>query len=115
MTQVADDVIILPDPFHNSHQIHIYRSRMVRISVVKKIGKMKTCFFPNQNFHNQKYYSKNGSKNLRGIEMVTIRVITPKNAEFSSLNIFGHHEIDLYPTSAKTPHFQYSGFGRPKL
>jgi hypothetical protein len=66
---------------------------------------MKTCFFPNQNFHNQKYTSKNGSKNLRGIETITIGFLTPKNAEFSSFNGFGHHEIDLYPTSAKTPHF----------
>jgi hypothetical protein len=65
---------------------------------------MKTCF-SNQNFHNQKYYSKNGSKKLIGIETITIGVLTPKNSQFSSLNGFGHHEIDLYPTSAKTPHF----------
>jgi hypothetical protein len=81
------------------------QSGIFRIGGLKKIGKMKTCFFPNQNFHIQKYYSKNGSKKLRGIETIAIRVPTPKNAEFSSLNGFGHHEIDLYPTSAKTPHF----------
>jgi hypothetical protein len=46
---------------------------------------MKTCFFPNQNFHNQKYYSKNGSKKLRGVETINIGVLTPKNAEFCSL------------------------------
>jgi hypothetical protein len=66
---------------------------------------MKTCFFPNQNFHNQKYYSKNGSKKLRGIETIPNGVFTVENTEFSSLIKFGYHEIDLYPTSAKTPHF----------
>jgi hypothetical protein len=35
---------------------------------------------------------------------ITIGVFTPKNAELASLNEFGHHEIDLYPKSAKTPH-----------
>jgi hypothetical protein len=78
---------------------------MVPILGVKKIGKMKTCFFPNQNFHNQKYYSKNGSKKLRGVKTITIGVFTSENDEFSSLNGFGHHEIDLYPKSTKTPHF----------
>jgi hypothetical protein len=66
---------------------------------------MKTCFFPNQNFHNQKYHSKNGSKKLRGIERFTIEVFTVKNNEFSSFIKFRHHQIDLYPKSAKTPHF----------
>jgi hypothetical protein len=46
---------------------------------------MKTSFFPNQNFQNQKYYSKNGTKKLRGIETITIGVLTLKKAEFSSL------------------------------
>jgi hypothetical protein len=71
---------------------------------------MKTCFFPNQNFHNQKYYSKNGSKKLRGGKTIVIRGLTPKNAEFSSLNGFGHHEIDLYPSGTKTPHFSILRF-----
>jgi hypothetical protein len=105
MTQEVDDDDILPELFQNTHKIHMNQSGIFRIGALKKIGKMKTCFFPNQNFHNQKYYSKNGSKNLRGIKIVTIRVLTPKNAEFSNLNEFGHHEIDLYPKSAKTPHF----------
>jgi hypothetical protein len=80
------------------------QSGIFRNSALKKIGRMKTCFFPNQNFHNQKFASKNGSKKLRGPKIITIRVIAPKNSEFSSLSEFGHHEIDLYP-SAKTPHF----------
>jgi hypothetical protein len=66
---------------------------------------MKTCFFPNQNFHNQKYYSKNGSKKLRGCKTMAIRLLTQKNAKFSSLSGFGHHETDLYPSGTKTPHF----------
>jgi hypothetical protein len=83
----------------------MYQSGIFRIGVLKKIGKMKTCFFPNQNFHNQKYYSKNGSKKVRGIKSVAIRIPTWKNGEFSSLNEFGHQEIDLYPKSAWTPYF----------
>jgi hypothetical protein len=82
-----------------------HQSGIFRIGVLKKIGKIKTCFFPNQNFHNQKYHSKNGSKKLRGIKTTIIGVLTPKNAEFSSLHGFGHHEIDLDPTGAETPYF----------
>jgi hypothetical protein len=105
MSQEADDHIILPDPFQNTHKMPMGQSGIFRIGVLKKIGKIKTCFFPNQNFHNQKYSSKNGSKKLRGIEIIDIRVLTPKKTEFSSLKEFGHHEIDLYPKTAKTPHF----------
>jgi hypothetical protein len=32
-------------------------------------------------------------------------VLTSENDEFSSLNEFGHHELDLYPKMTKTPHF----------
>jgi hypothetical protein len=99
MTQEADVVIILPDPFQNTIKIHMYQSGIFRIGALKKIGNL---FFSNQN---QKHYSKNGSKKLRGINNMAIRVITPKNAEFSSLNYFGHHEIDLYPKYANIPHF----------
>jgi hypothetical protein len=62
MTQEAGDGIILPDLFQNTHKITMHQSGIFRIGALKKIGKMKTCFFPNQNFHNKKYYSKNGSK-----------------------------------------------------
>jgi hypothetical protein len=105
MTQEATSDINLPDPFQNSRKIHMDQSGIFRIGVLKKIGKIKTCFFPNQNFQIQKYYSKNGSKKLRGVKTIIIRVLTPKNAEFSSLNEFGHHETDLYPNGIKTPHF----------
>jgi hypothetical protein len=105
MTQEADYDINLPDAFQNTHKIPMHQSGIFRIGVLKKIGKMKTCFFPNQNFHNQKYYSKNGSKKLRGVEIVTFRVLTSENDEFSSFNEFGHHEIDLYPKVTRTPYF----------
>jgi hypothetical protein len=99
MTQEASDDIILPDAFQNTHKIHINESGIFSMGVLKKIGKIKTCFFPNQNFHNQ--------KKLRGIESITIGVLTPKNAEFPSLNEFGHHEIDLYLKVPRHPIFQY--------
>jgi hypothetical protein len=105
MTQETDDVIILPDPFQNTHKIPMNQSGIFRIGVLKKIGKIKTTFCTKCFFQIQKYYSKNGSKKLRGIKIIIIGVLTPKNAEFSSLNGFGHHEIDLYPKCTKTPHF----------
>jgi hypothetical protein len=105
MTQEADDHIILPALFQNTHKIPVYQSGIFRNIVLKNIGKMKTCFFPKQNFHNQKYYSKNGSKKLRRGETIAIRGFISENVEFSSFNWFGHHEIDLYPKMANTPHF----------
>jgi hypothetical protein len=45
MTSEADDDIILPDPFQNTHKIHMNQSGIFRIGVLKRIGKMKTCFF----------------------------------------------------------------------
>jgi hypothetical protein len=76
-----------------------------RIGVLKKIGKIKTIFCTDQLFQIQKYYSKNGSKNLRGVKTMTIRFYPWKNNEFSSLNRFLHHEIDLYPKVLKAPYF----------
>jgi hypothetical protein len=105
MTQVTGDVIILPDQFHNTHKIPMNQSGIFRIGVLKKIGKMKTTFCIDQLFQIQKSFSKNGSKKLRGIETIAIGVLTPKNTDFVSLTEFGHHEIDLYPTSRNTPHF----------
>jgi hypothetical protein len=66
---------------------------------------MKMIFCTDQLFRIQKYYSKNGSKKIRGIETIAIGVLTPKNAEFASLTEFRHHEIDLYPTSCNTPNY----------
>jgi hypothetical protein len=105
MTQEADDSIILPDLFQNTHKIHMYQSGIFRMGVLKKIGKIKTIFCTDQLSQIQMYFSNNGSKKLRGIETITIQVLTPKNAEFFSLNEFRDHEIDLYPKTAKTPHF----------
>jgi hypothetical protein len=106
MTHETDRDLKLPDRFQNTHHIAMHQSGIFRIGPLKKIGKFKTCFFPNQNFHiNQKYYSKNGSKKLRGIKNMCKEVLASGNDEFSSLTEFGHHEIDLYPKVTKTPHF----------
>jgi hypothetical protein len=45
MTQVADDHIILPDLFQNTHKIPMYQSGIFRNIVLKKIGKTKPVFF----------------------------------------------------------------------
>jgi hypothetical protein len=105
MTQEADDDIILPDRFQYTHKIPMNQSGIFRIFVLKKIGKIKTTFCTKFDFQIQKYISKNGSKKLRGMKIIVIGFLTSKNAEFSSWNGFGHHEIDLYPSDAKTPHF----------
>jgi hypothetical protein len=99
MTQEADHDSNLSDWFQNTHHDGMHQSGIFRIGALKKIGKMKICFFPNENFQNQKYYSKNGSKKLRGVKNTTIGVLASENDEFSSLNEFGHHVIDLYPRS----------------
>jgi hypothetical protein len=108
MTDRADDEIILPDVFHNSNQTHMYQSGIFRIGVLKKIGKMKTCFFPNQNFHNQKYHSKNGSKKNKSVrstlEIMRLRDFTARNDGSPSLNEFGSQLTDLYPTNANVPY-----------
>jgi hypothetical protein len=83
------------------------QSGIFRIGVLKKIGKMKTIFCTDQLLRIRKYYSKNGAKKLRGIKSVAITILTWENGEFSSLNEFGHQEIDLYPKSACDPIFQY--------
>jgi hypothetical protein len=105
MTQEADDHIILSDVFQNTHKIHMNQSRIFRKFVLKKIGKIKTIFCTDQLFHFQKYFPKMDRKKLRGIKIMTSGFYTPKCAEFSSFNEFGHHQIGLYPVGEKTPHF----------
>jgi hypothetical protein len=56
--------------------------------------------FPNSEVHFQKWVEK-----IKRHQVIVIGFLTSKNAEFSSWNGFGHHEIDLYPSDAKTPHF----------
>jgi hypothetical protein len=107
MTQEADDDIILPDRFQNTINIHMNHSGIFRIGLLKKIGKMKTIFCHDQLFRIPKYYSKNGSKKLRGIETITIGVLTPKNAEFASLTEFGHHDFLLELNMLRHPIFKY--------
>jgi hypothetical protein len=88
----------------------MHQSGIFRIGVLKKIGKMKTCFFPNQNFHNQKYHSKNGSKKNKSVrstlEIMRLRDFTARNDGSPSLNEFGSQLTDLFPKNAMYPIFQ---------
>jgi hypothetical protein len=63
MTQGAVDVIILPDEFRNSIEIHMHQSGIFRIGVLKKMEKSKPLFGRNAISKFRSTFPKMGRKN----------------------------------------------------
>jgi hypothetical protein len=65
----SDDDIILPDLFHNTHKIEIYRSPMVTMFAVKKLEKSKPLSAPNGVSKFRSTIPKMGRKNYQALRM----------------------------------------------